>query len=233
MRMTKAGLDLIKEFEGFRGKSYRCPANVLTVGYGHTSMAGPPEVSEGMSISRAEGERILKTDLKKYEAYVREAVRVELTPAQFSACVSLCYNIGGGAFKKSSVVRFCNKRQWKNAADAFMLWNKAGGRVLPGLVRRRAAEAALFMSDDVTEDDEIRPVVDAPKGKPMALSTTNLAAGATAAAGVSAAAKEVVDNTTSLFSGSNILMLILILIILGGAAWIVRERWLKARDWDI
>jgi lysozyme len=233
MKMTKAGLDLIKEFEGFRSKAYLCPADVWTIGYGHTSMAGPPVVKEGMTVSRAEGDRILKTDLKKYEAFVREAIRVELTPSQFSACVSLCYNIGGGAFKKSSVARFCNKRQWKNAADAFALWNKAGGRVLPGLVRRRAAEAALFSSDDVSEENEIRPVVDVPKGKPMALSTTNIAAGATAAAGVTAAAKEVVDNTSSLFSGGNVLTLFLILVIIGGAAWIVRERWMKARDWDI
>jgi lysozyme len=233
MRMTKAGLDIIKEFEGFRSKAYLCPAGVWTIGYGHTSAAGAPEVREGMTISRAEGERILKADLKTFEAFVREAIRVELTPAQYSACVSLCYNIGGGAFKRSSVARFCNKREWRNAADAFALWNKAGGKVLPGLTRRRAAEAALFMSDDVLEDDEIRPVVDEPKGKPMVISSTNIAAGATAAAGVTAATKEVVDNTSSLFSGGNIVTILLILVILGGAAWIIRERWMKARDWDV
>jgi lysozyme len=233
MRLTKEGLSLIKDFEGFRSKSYRCPAKVLTIGFGHTSMAGPPEVKEGMTISRAEGDRILKADLKKYEAFVRDAIKVELTPAQYSACVSLCYNIGGGAFKRSSVVRFCNKRQWKNAADAFALWNKAGGRVLPGLTRRRAAEAALFMSDDVTEEDEVRPVVDEPRGKPMALSTTNLAAGATAAAGVTAAARDVVGNTEAIFSAQNTVVFFLIMIILAGAGWIVYQRYLKAKDWDI
>jgi lysozyme len=231
--MTKAGLDLIKEFEGFRSKSYRCPANVLTVGFGHTSMAGPPLVTENMSISRAEGERILKADLKKYEAYVREAIKVELTPAQYSAAVSLCFNIGGSAFKRSSVARFCNKRQWKSAADAFMLWNKAGGKVLPGLTRRRAAEAALFMSDDALDDDDIRPIVDEPKGKPMLASTTNLAAGATAAAGVTAAGKEIVDNTSGIVSNTGLFTMFLLLVIVAGAAWIVRERWQKARDWDV
>jgi lysozyme len=232
MRMTKAGLDLIKQWEGFRAKAYRCPAGVWTIGFGHTSMAGKPDVKQGMVISKAEGERILLNDLKVYEAGVRSVIKVNLTPNQYSAAVSLCYNIGVGAFRRSSVARFCNRGQWKNAADAFALWNKAGGRVLPGLVRRRAAEAALFAKSGNARD-EIRPVVDEPKGKPMALSTTNMAAGVTAAAGITAATKDVVDNTTSIFSGSNIVIVLLILIILAGAGWIIWERYNKARDWDI
>jgi lysozyme len=232
MKMTKAGLDLVKTFEGFRAKSYRCPAGVWTIGYGHTSMAGKPDVKPGMVISKAEGERILMNDLRVYEAGVRSAIKVNLTPNQYSACVSLCYNIGVGAFRRSSVARFCNRSQWKNAADAFALWNKAGGKVLPGLVRRRAAEAALFLKSSNARD-EIRPIVDEPKGKPMAMSTTNIAAGVTAAAGITAASKDIVDNTTSIFSGSNIVIVFLILIILAGAGWIIWERYNKARDWDI
>jgi lysozyme len=232
MKMTKAGLDLIKQWEGFRAKAYRCPAGVWTIGFGHTSMAGKPDVKQGMVISKAEGERVLLNDLKVYEAGVRSAIKVNLTPNQYSACVSLCYNIGVGAFRRSSVARFCNRGQWKNAADAFALWNKAGGRVLPGLVRRRAAEAALFAKSGNARD-EIRPVVDEPTGKPMVLSTTNMAAGVTAAAGITAATKDVVDNTTSIFSGSNIVIVLLILIILAGAGWIIWERYNKARDWDI
>jgi lysozyme len=232
MKMTKAGLDLIKQWEGFRAKAYRCPAQVWTVAFGHTSMAGPPAVKPGMVVSKAEGERILLNDLKVYEAGVRSAIKVNLTPNQYSACVSLCYNIGVGAFRRSSVARFCNRGQWKNAIDAFALWNKAGGKVLPGLVKRRAAEAALFAKSGNARD-EIRPVVDVPKGKPMALSTTNMAAGVTAAAGITAATKDVVDNTTSIFSGSNIVIVLLILVILAGAGWIIWERYNKARDWDI
>ena len=232
MKMTKAGLDLIKQWEGFRAKAYRCPAGVWTIGFGHTSMAGKPDVKQGMVISKAEGERILLNDLKVYEAGVRSAIKVNLTPNQYSACVSLCYNIGVGAFRRSSVARFCNRGQWKNATDAFALWNKAGGKVLPGLVKRRAAEAALFAKSGNARD-EIRPVVDVPKGKPMALSTTNMAAGVTAAAGITAATKDVVDNTTSIFSGSNIVIVLLILVILAGAGWIIWERYNKARDWDI
>jgi lysozyme len=232
MKMTKQGLDLIKQWEGFRAKAYRCPAGVWTIGYGHTSMAGKPDVKPGMAISKAEGERILMNDLRVYEAGVRSAIKVNLTSNQYSACVSLCYNIGVGAFRRSSVARFCNRSQWKNAADAFALWNKAGGKVLPGLVRRRAAEASLFLKSSNARD-EIRPIVDEPKGKPMALSTTNLAAGVTAAAGITAASKDIVDNTSSIFSGSNIVIVFLILIILAGAGWIVWERYNKARDWDI
>jgi lysozyme len=232
MKMTKQGLDLIKQWEGFRAKAYRCPAGVWTIGYGHTSMAGKPDVKPGMAISKAEGERILMNDLRVYEAGVRSAIKVNLTSNQYSACVSLCYNIGVGAFRRSSVARFCNRSQWKNAADAFALWNKAGGKVLPGLVRRRAAEAALFLKSSNARD-EIRPIVDEPKGKPMAMSTTNIAAGVTAAAGITAASKDIVDNTTSIFSGSNIVIVFLILIILAGAGWIIWERYNKARDWDI
>lgn len=232
MRTNKAGLELIKSFEGWRSKAYKCPAGVWTIGYGHTSMAGPPSVKPGMTISKDEGEEILRRDLKSYEEGVLSAIKVPLNSNQFSACVSLCYNIGIGAFKKSSVARFCNARQFSKAADAFALWNKAGGKVLPGLTRRRAAEAALFSKGDVSARDEIRPVVDTPKGKPMAMSTTNIAAGATAAAGIVATAKDAVDNGKAIFSGLDI-NLLLILIIVAGAGWIIWERYKKARDWDL
>lgn len=232
MRTNKAGLDLIKEFEGWRSKAYKCPAGVWTIGYGHTSMAGPPAVKPGMTITREEGERILRNDLKAYEDGVKSAIKVPLNSNQFSACVSLCYNIGVGAFRKSSVARFCNAQQWKKAADAFSLWNKAGGKVLPGLTRRRAAEAALFMRNTVTSREEIRPEVDEPKGKPMIMSTTNIAATATAAAGVAASAKDAVENGKAIFSGLD-LNLLLVAIIIAGAAWIIWERYKKARDWDV
>jgi len=232
MKTNQAGVNLIKEFEGFRSKAYKCPAGVLTIGYGHTSAAGTPAVKAGMTISAADGEAILKRDLTKYEAAVSDAITIELTPNQFSACVSLCYNIGPGNFAKSSVARFCNKKQFKQAADAFALWNKAGGKVLPGLVRRRAAEAALFSKDDVSASDEVRAVVDVPKGKSMMSSTTNIAAGATAAAGVVATVKDTVDNGKAIFSGLDI-NLLLVMIILAGAAWIIYDRYRKARDWDV
>jgi lysozyme len=232
MKTNKDGIELIKEFEGFRSKAYRCPAGVLTIGYGHTSAAGSPLVKSGMTITRDEGEAILKRDLEIYEAAVLDAIKVELNSNQFSACASLCYNIGPGNFKKSSVARFCNKRQWENAADAFALWNKAGGKVLPGLVRRRAAEQALFLKGTSSAKEETRPEVETPIGKSMTMSTTNIAAGATATAGVVATVKETVDNGKHIFTGLDV-NLVLIAIILAGAGWIIYQRYRKARDWDV
>jgi len=226
--------DLIKRFEGKRLKAYRCAAGVLTIGYGHTSMAGAPKVTPGMTITEKEASAIFDRDIERFAAKVEDLIKVELTDNQFGACVSLAYNIGVGGFAKSSVLRFINKKQFDNAADAFALWNKAGGKVLPGLTVRRAEEAALFREDDVSEaGDSLARIPDAPEGKPMVKSTTNLAAAATAAAGVSAAAKEVVDNTHSIFSGGNMLMIALIAVAVVGAACIVRERWMKSRDWAV
>lgn len=232
MKTNQAGVNLIKEFEGFRSKAYKCPAGVWTIFFGHTSAAGAPEVKPGMTGSKEEGERVLKRDLKQYEDAVSRSIKVELTSNQFSACVSLCYNIGAGNFAKSSVARFCNKKQFKQAADAFALWNKAGGKVLPGLVRRRAAEAALFSKDDIRTSDEVRAVVDVPVGKSMASSTTNIAAGATAVAGVVATVKDTVDNAKQTMIGLDINILLVVVIVVG-AGWIIYERYRKARDWDV
>lgn len=149
MQTNQAGLELIKEFEGFQARTYRCPAGVLTIGYGHTSMAGAPIVKPDMIISKADAETILRHDLKKYEQGVIEAMGDSLhhlNENQFSAMVSLCYNIGPGNLKKSSVVRHAKAFNMDKARDSFKMWNKGGGRVLKGLVRRRAAEAKLWDS---------------------------------------------------------------------------------------
>ena len=227
--------ELIKRYEGKRLRAYRCSAGVLTIGYGHTSAAGAPKVTPGMTISEKEANAIFDRDIERFAAKVEDLIKVEITDNQFGACVSLAFNIGVGAFSKSSVLRFINQNKFDNAADAFALWNKAGGRVLPGLTKRRAAEAALFQEDDVDEEDEVNTarVPDTPHGKPATQSTTNIAAVATAAAGVSAAAKEVVDNTHSIFSSSNLIMFGLVAVIVAGAAWVIRERWMKSRDWAV
>lgn len=231
--------ELIKRYEGKRLRAYRCSAGVLTIGYGHTSAAGAPKVTPGMTISDKEANAIFDRDIERFAAKVEDLIKVELTDNQFGACVSLAFNIGVGGFAKSSVLRFINKRQFDNAADAFALWNKVdkNGRkvVEPGLVKRRAAEAALFQEDDVDEGEDMSTarIPDKPEGKPATHSTTNIAAVATAAAGVSAAAKEVVDNTHSVFSSGNVIMLVLGAIVLVGAAWIIKERWAKSRDWAV
>lgn len=149
MFMTDEGLELIKQFEGFRSAAYRDPVGVWTIGYGHTSMAGVPEVKPGLSISDAEATEILARDVDQFARGVRALLRVDLSDGQFSALVSFAYNVGLGALKKSSVLTAVNARDFAAVPRRLQLWTKAGGHVLPGLVKRRAAEAALFAAASV------------------------------------------------------------------------------------
>jgi lysozyme len=144
MELNAAGIKLIQDFEGLMLEAYRCSAGVLTIGYGHTSAAGEPFVTADMKITQAEADAIFRRDVQKYCDGVREALLVRVNDNQFSAMVSLCYNIGVVAFANSSVLRFANEGRLEEAAASFALWNKAAGQVLRGLVRRRAAEAELF-----------------------------------------------------------------------------------------
>jgi lysozyme len=149
MNTNRAGLNLIKEFEGLRTTAYVDPVGILTIGYGHTDAAGPPTVTKGMKITALQAEGILMTDLVKYEAAVLRAIKRAPNENQFAAMVSLCFNIGPGAFAGSSVARLFNDNLIQAAADSFRLWNKGtvkGNKVeLKGLTRRREAERALFL----------------------------------------------------------------------------------------
>lgn len=149
MKTNRAGIDLIKRFEGCRLEAYPDPATggePWTVGFGHTSAAGAPAVHKGLRITQQEADDILVRDLVKYEAAVQRALKRNPTDNQFSAMVSLCFNIGPGNFESSSVVRKFNAGDVQGAADAFRLWVKAAGKTLPGLITRREAERALFLS---------------------------------------------------------------------------------------
>lgn len=151
MKTNKAGLDLIKHFEGLRLSAYPDPAtggDPWTIGYGHTSMAGEPKVVKGMKITAQEAENILARDLVKYENAVSKVLTRAPNANQFAAMTSLCYNIGPTNFAKSSVVKKFNNHDTTGAADAFLLWNKAAGKVLPGLTRRREEERNLFLTPD-------------------------------------------------------------------------------------
>lgn len=142
MKTSQEGIDLIKRFEGLQLKAYKCPAGIWTIGYGHTG----PEVKEGKVITLAEAETLLRMDLGVFE----DAVTRYAGPAyqhQFDAMVSLCYNIGPGNFKNSSVVRLHKAGQYNGASAAFLLWNKAGGKILAGLVNRRKAERNLYLGE--------------------------------------------------------------------------------------
>lgn len=152
MKLTEEGLALIRRFEGFREQAYRCPAGVWTIGYGHTAQAGPPKVVAGMKIGEAEARRILAADAERVADEVRAALTREVNDAQFSALVSFAFNVGAGAFRGSSVLAAVNDGRFRDVPERLALWVKAGGRVLPGLERRRAAEAALFMSQPVAPE---------------------------------------------------------------------------------
>lgn len=145
MTINQAGLDLIKEFEGFRATTYRCSAGVLTIGYGTTAAAGVGIAPKpGMTITEAQASEYLAKTVDKFGAQIRPLLKREPNPNQWAAMVSLAYNIGPGAFAKSSVLRLFNAGEDEGAAEAFLLWNKAKGKVLKGLTRRREAEKALF-----------------------------------------------------------------------------------------
>lgn len=143
-----AGLEVIKHFEGVRLKAYQDSVGVWTIGYGHTSMAGDPQVHSGLTITQAQAESILKKDLGIFERGVKDAVKVTVNSNQFSALVSFSFNLGLGALRESTLLRKLNAGDYNGAANEFPRWVKAGGQTLPGLVRRRNAERALFLSQD-------------------------------------------------------------------------------------
>lgn len=148
MRLTDEGIALIKRFEGFREEAYRDPAGVWTIGYGHTGRAAPPPVEPGMKITPEEGEAILRADLDYFVARAGPLIERELTANQFSALISFAFNVGTGNFRRSSVLAAVNEGRLDEVPGRLALWNKAGGRVLKGLVRRRMAEGDLFMTPD-------------------------------------------------------------------------------------
>ncbi len=141
MKTNTAGLSLIKSFEGCELRAYKCPAGVLTIGYGHTGS----DVTPGLVITPHRAEELLQGDLAKFERAVAASLKVSVTPNQFGALVSLAYNIGGAALAKSTLIKRLNAGKPQEAADQFLVWNKAGGKILKGLSRRREAERALFL----------------------------------------------------------------------------------------
>lgn len=143
MNTSDVGVALIKQFEGLRLTAYRDAVGILTVGYGHTG----PDVYFGQQITPAAADEMLRRDLKVAEQAVLEVVRAPITQGMFDALVSFAFNLGGQKLRTSGLMRYVNSRQYRAARDAFAAWCMAGGRPLPGLQRRRAAEAELFDRD--------------------------------------------------------------------------------------
>lgn len=165
-QINDEGLDAIKRFEGLRTTSYADVAGVLTIGYGHTSRAGPPIVVKGMEISAETAEEILRRDLSRFEAAVERLVKVPLSDNQFAALVSFTFNVGEGALAKSTLLRKLNAGNHEAVPSELAKWNRAGGRVVKGLVNRRAAEAGLWARGDFVASQTVEP--SAPKPDPSA-----------------------------------------------------------------
>ena len=139
-KTSQAGFVLIKKYEGLRTNAYLCPANVWTIGYGHTK-----GVKQGQMISHLEAEKLLKEDLAIYEKAVVRLITVPLNQNQFDALVSLVFNIGVGAFSNSTLLKLLNYQDYGKAGSEFSRWVRGGGKILPGLVNRRKDEHDLFV----------------------------------------------------------------------------------------
>ena len=140
LRMNDAGLNIIKESEGLRLEAYNLGGQWL-IGYGHTRTA-----QAGMTITEAQAEQLLREDVRDSEDAVRRMVLVPVNENQFSAMVSLAYNMGSGGFSRSTVLAALNEGDYQQAADNFRNHNRGGGEVIPHLTERREKERALFLA---------------------------------------------------------------------------------------
>ena len=147
MRISDKVISLIKQFEGLRLTAYQDSVGVWTIGYGWTQPVDGKPIRPGMTIKEETAERLLRTGLVGYESDVSKLVKVKLTQGQFDALVSFAYNLGPRALSTSTLLQKLNAGDYAGAADEFPRWNKAGGKVLPGLTLRREAERALFLLD--------------------------------------------------------------------------------------
>ena len=140
MKTSKKGIDVIKHFEGLRLQTYRCSASKLTIGYGHTATA-----KKGMIISQTKAEELLKSDLKRFEEGVTRLVGLKIHQLMFDSLVSFAFNLGLGNLQKSTLLKKINLGKFEDVENEFIKWNRAGGKVLEGLTRRRNAEKELFL----------------------------------------------------------------------------------------
>jgi len=236
MQMSPPAIEyLVKQFEGLKLNAYRCPAGVCTIGYGHTTSAGAPAVKDGMTITKQQADDIFSRDLHKYEAAVERLLHQPLTQHQFDALVDFAYNAGVGNLEKSSLLKKVNAAQFNDVPAELMKWTKGGGKTLPGLVRRRQAEAAWWSkgNDHPANAEDQRTAPDPVPARTMAGSKQGNAAILTASFASVGAVKEVVTqaqdaaDTATQFVGllSNTNFLIMSAIIgLAAAIWYWRSK---------
>jgi len=232
MRMSAAGLAIVKEFEGLRLKAYKCPAAVWTIGYGHTTAAGAPIVNPDLVITKDEAEEVLARDMEQYEEGVRKYVKVDLTQGQFDALVDFAYNAGVGALAKSTLLKRVNAEKFDEVPAEFMKWTKGGGKELPGLVRRRRAEVKLWRGLETEKpvcNDEARaePDLPVPKKSIMQSKEANgavIAGGAGAIAVVQEVMPIVKEGGNILSAMSGTALVCLVIMVAAGAIWYFRKQ---------
>lgn len=233
MKTNAKGIGLIVEFEGFRSEAYLCPAGVWTIGYGSTK-----GVKKGDRITMYDAKERLKRELVEYEQAVLSALK-DPNENEFSACVVLAYNIGIAGFKSSSVVKAHNRGNKEAAARAFGLWNKAtvGGekKTLPGLTRRRMAEAALYLEPAVQYGAEPEPMPQQIEPeRPMTASTINRASAVAGGTATVAAVSETIQTINGVKYGveslGDWLVPVLLIAVVGLCAYVVWERIKQRKD---
>ncbi len=254
MRMNSQGLVLLKAAEGCRLTAYRDAVGILTIAYGHTSRAGLPQVVPGLRVSMKQASDILQRDIDIFARGIAGLIKRALNSNQESALISFAYNAGVPAFAGSSVLRAVNAGKFELVPRRLNLWIKAKGRVLSGLVKRRAAEGSLFMladgnnfmaaeiphfrADEVAEMQEVRGLLDVPDGTPLGQSSTMWVTLASAATGIGAAAQQAIWQARDLaysfdLSPRRIAALTAIFVIVACALWVINERHKKAVDEDV
>ncbi len=139
MKVSQECIDLVKFFEGFEPKAYLCPANVWTIGYGRTK-----NVREGDVVNEAQAERDLFEELDEFAEQVLNTVKVDLEQNELDALTSWTYNLGVGNLQSSTLLKKLNSGDKNSVPSEMVRWNKAAGKVLAGLTRRREAEAKLW-----------------------------------------------------------------------------------------
>lgn len=220
--MNQAGIDLLREYEGWRSHAYLDIVGVPTIGFGFTD-----GVKMGDFMTPADGEVRLKQEVAKYQKAVARACNVEPSDNQLAAMTCFSFNIGVAGFVKSTVLKAHNRGDDQSAARAFGLWDKAGGKVVVGLTRRRAAEAALYLKPAPSTPVEMPQRVE--PERPITRSPMQLAGTGTAVASAMSVGAQVAGDVSSIRDslGNWLPTIIMIAALVGVAlgAYVVWQRW--------
>ena len=228
MKTSARGIQAIIQFEGFRNQAYLDPVGVPTIGYGFVE-----GVKLGDTMTRAQADARFGRELESYELAVMQATRGRVNQNQFDALVSLAWNIGKTGMARSSVIKAHNRGDYQAAARAFGLWNKAGGKVLPGLTHRRAAEAALYLEPAQDEAEYAMPQkVDAePAWVSSPTNRAGVVAGGTAAVAAASETLNVVNNfKDSISSLGDWLLPVLLVITVLAVGVMIYQRWMMRKN---